>query len=86
MERVCKNKGQQQQNVQAQAVDENQFKDKHLFMASLCATPIESEEKWSESANTAICRKWWHYMADIMETNSDESPVSVDLLPVFHLD
>ena len=46
---------------------------------------IESEEKWSESANTEICRKWWDYMADIMETNPDESPVSIDLKEVFYL-
>ena len=47
---------------------------------------IESEERWALSANTEICRKWCHFMADIMETNADESPVSVDLKPVFHLD
>ncbi len=47
---------------------------------------LESEEKWRESAETAICRKWWDYMADIMETNEDNSPVSVDLKKVFHLD
>ena len=47
---------------------------------------IESEERWAQSANTAICRKWWHFMADIMETNADESPVSIDLSPIFHLD
>jgi L-rhamnose mutarotase len=47
---------------------------------------LESEERWAESANTEICRKWWHFMADIMETNPDESPVSVDLTNVFHLD
>lgn len=47
---------------------------------------IEDEEKWSKSAETAICRKWWDYMADIMETNPDNSPVSVDLKKVFHLD
>ena len=47
---------------------------------------IESEERWAESANTEICKKWWHYMADIMETNADESPVSIDLTNVFHLD
>lgn len=46
---------------------------------------IENEEKWAESANTEICRKWWHFMADIMETNPDESPVSVDLKEVFFL-
>lgn len=47
---------------------------------------IESEEKWAKSANTEICRKWWDYMADIMETNPDNSPISVDLKNVFHLD
>ena len=47
---------------------------------------IEDGEKWNASAQTAICRKWWDYMADIMETNPDNSPVSVDLQPVFHLD
>lgn len=47
---------------------------------------IESEEKWSKSADTAINRKWWNYMADIMETNEDNSPVSTDLKQVFHLD
>ena len=47
---------------------------------------IESAEKWDKSAETAICRKWWDFMADIMETNPDNSPVSIDLKPVFHLD
>lgn len=47
---------------------------------------LEDEEKWNESASTEICQKWWDYMADIMETNPDNSPVSVDLMPVFHLD
>ena len=47
---------------------------------------IECEERWSESANTEICRRWWDYMADIMETNPDNSPVSIDLKNVFHLD
>ena len=28
----------------------------------------------------------WHFMADIMETNPDNSPVSKDLKPLFHLD
>ena len=42
---------------------------------------IEDEEKWNASAETAVCRKWWDYMADIMETNPDNSPVSIDLHP-----
>lgn len=47
---------------------------------------IEDEEKWAAGADTAINRKWWDYMADIMETNPDNSPVSTDLKTVFHLD
>ena len=47
---------------------------------------IEEEEKWTKSAKTAICRKWWDFMADIMETNPDNSPVAIDLQEVFHLD
>ena len=47
---------------------------------------IEDEKKWSKSADTEINRKWWDFMADIMETNPDNSPVCMDLHPVFHLD
>ena len=47
---------------------------------------VEDPAKWDESADTAINRKWWDFMADIMDTNPDNSPVSVDLHEVFHLD
>ena len=33
-----------------------------------------------------IVQKWWKYMADIMETNPDNSPVSVPLIQVFNLE
>ena len=46
---------------------------------------VEDEELWAKSADTAINRKWWDYMADIMETNEDNSPVCVDLEPMFYL-
>jgi len=32
-----------------------------------------------------VMKKWWAYMADIMETNPDNSPVQGDLVTVFHL-
>jgi len=35
---------------------------------------------------TEIVQKWWAYMADLMETNPDNSPVSIPLKEVFHLD
>ncbi len=47
---------------------------------------LENEELWSKEADTEINRKWWDYMAPVMETNPDNSPVSVDLHQVFHLD
>ncbi len=31
-----------------------------------------------------IVRRWWDYMADIMEVNPDHSPVCVPLSEVFH--
>ena len=36
--------------------------------------------------STEIVQKWWAYMADIMETNSDNSPVSIPLEEVFYLE
>jgi L-rhamnose mutarotase len=32
-----------------------------------------------------VMKKWWAYMKDIMETNSDSSPVSIPLKEVFYL-
>lgn len=36
--------------------------------------------------NHPIVKKWWAYMADIMETNPDHSPVTASLKEVFHMD
>ena len=47
---------------------------------------IEDEDRWAASADTAICRKWWDYMAPLMDVNPDNSPVCHDLKNVFHLD
>lgn len=47
---------------------------------------IEDETKWAAGSNTAINRKWWDFMAPLMETNPDNSPVSMDLQLMFHLD
>lgn len=48
----------------------------------------QQEEDWSSQdlGATAIVRKWWTYMADIMETNPDDSPIVVSLEKMFHLD
>jgi len=47
---------------------------------------IESEAKWQQVAETESCRRWWSYMKDLMLTNEDDSPVSITLAELFHLD
>ncbi len=33
----------------------------------------------------AVMQKWWKYMGDIMQSNPDNSPVSIPLKEVFYL-
>lgn len=33
-----------------------------------------------------LVQKWWAYMADIMETNPDKSPVTIPLEEVFYME
>ena len=47
---------------------------------------IENEELWASISNTSICKRWWDYMSDIMETNDDNSPVATELTELFFLD
>jgi L-rhamnose mutarotase len=45
-----------------------------------------SGQSSQDLGSTEIVQKWWAYMADIMDTNPDNSPVSTRLTKVFHLD
>ena len=36
--------------------------------------------------NNPIVRKWWDYMADIMETHPDKEPVATGLKEVFYME
>jgi L-rhamnose mutarotase len=44
------------------------------------------ESSSQDLGTTEIVKKWWNYMADIMETNPDNSPVSIPLEQVFFLE
>ena len=46
---------------------------------------IEDPKKLDELPHHPVMKKWWAYMKDIMETNPDNSPVSVPLQEVFYL-
>lgn len=47
---------------------------------------VEGEGGSQDLGNTEIVKKWWDYMADIMEVNPDNSPVSIPLPELFHMD
>jgi L-rhamnose mutarotase len=47
---------------------------------------IQSEERWRAIASTEVCQRWWQHMRDLMATNPDHSPKSVELREVFHIE
>jgi L-rhamnose mutarotase len=47
---------------------------------------IEDQAAVNAQRNNPIVRKWWNYMADIMETQSDNAPVQIPLKEVFHME
>ena len=46
---------------------------------------IDDDEHLDKLHTKEIMKKWWIYMKDIMETNEDNSPISVPLKEVFYL-
>ena len=47
---------------------------------------VEGDGGSQDLGSNPLVQKWWKYMADIMETNEDFSPVSVPLNEVFYLE
>jgi L-rhamnose mutarotase len=45
---------------------------------------IEDQVRWDAIAATPFCRRWWDYMADLMELNADRSPRVIELQEIFH--
>lgn len=54
-----------------------------LFGVQKCNSELGSQD--TENVDP-ITQRWWDQMADIMEVNPDNSPVTVPLKEVFHLD
>lgn len=70
---------------------ENKISDYTIFLDeetdTLFAVQKNSGGRSSqEMGKNEIVQKWWEYMADIIETNADHSPVTVPLVKVFHMD
>ncbi len=55
----------------------------NTLFASQKVTEPNSVDRLSESD---IVRKWWTYMADLMETNPDDSPRISNLEEMFYLE
>ncbi|RNC65961.1 L-rhamnose mutarotase [Proteiniphilum sp. X52] len=47
---------------------------------------VKEDTSSQDLGDNPIVQKWWTHMADIMETNPDNSPVSIPLKEVFHMD
>jgi L-rhamnose mutarotase len=46
---------------------------------------IEDAAKMDALPEHPVMKKWWAYMKDIMDCNPDNSPISIPLQQVFHL-
>ena len=47
---------------------------------------VDGDQGSQDLAKKPIVRKWWSYMADIMDVNEDKSPVAIPLREVFYLE
>ena len=47
---------------------------------------VEGDQGSQDLGANPIVQRWWAYMADIMETNPDNSPVSIPIPEMFHMD
>lgn len=47
---------------------------------------LEDAYDGEKLAKHPVVRKWWEFMADLMDTNPDHSPVTKSLREVFHMD
>ncbi|MGV3558003.1 L-rhamnose mutarotase [Larkinella arboricola] len=75
----------------SQTLTEAGIRDYSIFLDRASGTLFAVQKR--EDNHTAdqlpslpIMKKWWEYMADLMETNSDNSPVAKPLERVFHME
>lgn len=46
---------------------------------------VESRTRWDAIGEADICKRWWDYMKNLMPTNANNSPVTVELQEIFHI-
>jgi len=72
------------------------LKDSGVYDYSICwdretnvlyaSQKVSGEAGSQDLGSNPTVQRWWDYMADIMEVNADNSPVSVALPEVFYLE
>lgn len=74
----------------AQAISDAGIYDYSIFLdeetlALFAVLKLRDENKRDELPNQPIVKKWWDYMAPLMEVQPDNRPVEWPLVPLFHL-
>ena len=74
-------------------IREQGISDYSIFLdeSTLTLFAVQQVSKRTTSSNEVLCdneimKRWWKYMADLMETNPDQSPITNPLKLVFHMD
>lgn len=75
----------------SQLLTESGISDYSIFLdeetLTLFAThKLAGDQAIADLSTNPIVQKWWAFMADIMETNPDNSPVCIPLKEVYHMD
>ena len=70
---------------------ENQIQDYSIFLDEetdilFAVQAISGSGSSQDLSKNKIVKRWWAYMADIMDTNPDNSPVTKPLEMMFHLE
>ena len=73
-----------------QLLKETGIRDYGIFLdesngALFALMEVADETKLASLPQHPVMQKWWKFMGDIMQTNSDSSPVSTPLKEVFYL-
>ena len=74
-----------------QLLKESGVYDYSIFLDEETNTLFAVQKQAGESSSqdlgdNPVVKKWWDYMADLYETNPDNSPVSIPLEEVFYMD
>jgi len=70
---------------------QNGISDYHIFLDRATLTlfavqKVAGEGGSQDLGSDPVVRRWWNVMADLMEVNPDNSPVSVPLSEVFSME